>query len=195
MKKVILASKSVYRAALLKQLGIPFIVIPADIDEIPYHGESPESLSKRLAIEKAMSISSQNQGAVVIGADQVADLDGEILVKPENETLAIRQLEKQSGQSVRFYSAFTIMETSLTGPPKIANSISITRVKFKNLNSQEIRSYLEKDRPYDCTGSFKVESLGIALCSEIISDDPSSLLGLPLIQLIQILKDFEIRVI
>ena len=214
MRTLILASASPYRAIQLKQLGLSFSQVPAAIDETPQHGELAAALCERLARAKATKIAEQHPGATVIGADQVVEVAGELLGKPGTFAAARAQLRKQSGATVYFHSGCAAAcmrphEKSHT-PPKagsnsalrtsqiprtartariarIESAVNTTRVVFKALSDAQIDDYLHRDQPYDCAGSFKSESLGISLCAAIYSDDPSSLVGLPLITTGQLL--------
>ena len=211
MRTLILASASPYRAIQLKQLGLSFSQVPAAIDETPQHGELAAALCERLARAKATKIAEQHPGATVIGADQVVEVAGELLGKPGTFAAARAQLRQQSGAMVYFHSgcAAACMRTHENShtPPKagsnsalrtsqtprtariarIESAVNTTRVVFKALSDAQIDDYLHRDQPYDCAGSFKSESLGISLCAAIFSDDPSSLVGLPLITTGQLL--------
>ncbi len=211
MRTLILASASPYRAIQLKQLGLSFSQVPAAIDETPQHGELAAALCERLARAKATKIAEQHPGATVIGADQVVEVAGELLGKPGTFAAARAQLRKQSGATVYFHSGCAAAcmrphENSYTPPnagsnsalrtsqiprtartARIESAVNTTRVVFKALSDAQIDDYLHRDQPYDCAGSFKSESLGISLCAAIYSDDPSSLVGLPLITTGQLL--------
>ena len=208
MRTLILASASPYRAIQLKQLGLSFSQVPAAIDETPQHGELAAALCERLARAKATKIAEQHPEATVIGADQVVEVAGELLGKPGTFAAARAQLRQQSGAMVYFHSgcAAACMRTHENShtPPKagshsalrtlqiartaqIESAVNTTRVVFKALSDAQIDDYLHRDQPYDCAGSFKSESLGISLCAAIYSDDPSSLVGLPLITTGQLL--------
>lgn len=200
MQKLILASASPYRAIQLKQLGLSFSQVPAAIDETPQHGELAAALCERLARQKATKIAEQYPGAAVIGADQVVEVAGELLGKPGTFAAARAQLRKQSGATVYFHSgcaaAYLQPHEDSHTPSKagshnalsvIESAVNTTRVVFKALSDAQIDDYLHRDQPFDCAGSFKSESLGISLCAAIYSDDPSSLVGLPLITTGQLL--------
>jgi len=186
MKSLILASSSKYRQNLLKRLAIPFEAISPDMDESSKANESPIELAKRLSLAKANKIASLHPKAFVIGSDQVA-YDGKCLInKPGNYENAFKQLTSFSGKQVYFYTAISLVNQTRTFT---ATEISTVRVKFRNISDSEIQNYLKQDKPYDCAGSFKVESLGISLFESIKSDDPTSLEGLPLITLSRLLRN------
>ena len=195
MQNLILASSSSYRKALLERLQIPFTCVSPDLDERANHNESAQDQAIRLASEKAQAVAQVFPEATVIGSDQVAELclidsknhSPRVLGKPGNHQRAAEQLSAQSGQLVKFYTAVTVLKG---GVPRSA--LDITEVKFRHLNSVEIETYLKADTPYDCAGSFKAESLGVSLFESIKSDDPSALIGLPLIKLSQMLRDLSI---
>ncbi|BDX21919.1 Maf-like protein [Polynucleobacter sp. TUM22923] len=183
-KKLILASTSVYRYELLMRLGIPFTVIAPQVDETPLPHESTAELALRLAIAKATAVSKDHPQAWVIGSDQVADLYGAAIGKPGNFERALAQLQLMRGAKVTFHTALCLMhgesETSLNIP---------TEVKFRNLPDETLEAYLRAEEPYDCAGSAKSEGMGIALLDFIRSDDPTALIGLPLIALSGLLRD------
>ena len=181
---LILASTSVYRRELLQRLGIPFGVQAPKIDETPLAEEDTLSLALRLAQAKALAISKMHPEAWVIGSDQVADLNGSALGKPGNFENAMAQLQKMRGATVKFHTALCLMRgeesTTLCVP---------TEVQFRNLPDEVLESYLLTETPYDCAGSAKVEGLGISLIEKLHSDDPTALIGLPLIALSGLLRD------
>jgi len=172
--KLVLASTSPYRAALLERLGIPFDTAPPHVDEALKPGESPAACAQRLADAKCDALLAEGQ--VVIGSDQVADLGGRILGKPGNHATALEQLIACQGQSVKFHTAVTI-----AGPGRRLRHLAETRVLFRQLPEQALDQYLRLEQPYDCAGGFKAEGLGIRLFQRIESDDPTALIGLPLI--------------
>jgi len=182
---LILGSTSRYRRALLERLRIPFTVVAPDVDETPLPGEAPAVLALRLALSKARAVARQHRQAVVIGADQVADLDGEPIGKPGNHARAVAQLRLLSGRSVVFQTALAVVrpatgfEVALLAP---------VRVRFRELGDAEIERYLRLEQPYDCAGSAKSETLGIALLASVESDDPTALVGLPLIRTAELLR-------
>ncbi|GHD29830.1 Maf family protein [Halioglobus pacificus] len=182
---LILASSSKYRQSLLHRLGLPFDAIAPDIDESAQPGESPEALATRLAHIKAYEIAANRADDWVIGSDQVASLNGNILGKPGTEDVAIAQLQASSGNVVHFYTAVT-----LTNHRKDVHfhHLEPTAVHFRELSKAEICDYVRRDQPLDCAGSFKWESLGIALFERLEGRDPTALEGLPLIALSSMLQ-------
>jgi septum formation protein len=172
--KLVLASTSPYRATLLERLGIPFDAAPPHVEEALNPGESPPDCAQRLADAKCEAL--QAEGRVVIGSDQVADLEGRILGKPGNHAAALQQLSACQGQSVRFHTAVTI-----AGQGRRLRHLDETRVLFRRLPEQALDQYLRLEQPYDCAGGFKAEGLGIRLLQRIESEDPTALIGLPLI--------------
>jgi len=187
---LILASGSPYRRALLERLGLPFQVRPANADETIAAGEAPGAAALRLARAKAAAIEPESP-SLVIGSDQVAEIDGRILGKPGGHEQAARQLREQSGRLVLFHTALCLRDTRDGGE---RTALDTVRVRFRELTDAEIEAYLHHDRPYDCAGSFKSELLGSALCESIESDDPASLVGLPLIRLAAMLREAGVRV-
>ncbi len=189
--KLILASTSVYRAELLAKLRQPFEQVAPDCDETPFDNESATALVERLAINKAKSIADTNPEAIVIGSDQVADLDGQILGKPGNRNAAIEQLQALSGKELVFYTGLAVTRHSTD---QTRSSVVPTRVVFRTLTPHKIERYLDADEPYNCAGSFKSESLGSALVESMSSDDPAALIGLPLIRLSTYLDELGIAI-
>ena len=183
-KKLILASTSVYRRELLERLRIPFEIISPKVDEAPLPGESTLNLALRLAKAKAAIVAKDHPDAWVIGSDQVADLCGAALGKPGNFERAMAQLQLMRGATVTFHTALCLMhgetETTLSIP---------TEVTFRKLSDEILEAYLHAEEPYDCAGSAKSEGLGISLLETIESDDPTALIGLPLIALSGLLRD------
>jgi septum formation protein len=183
-KKLILASTSVYRRELLERLRIPFEIISPKVDEAPLPGEGTLSLALRLAKAKAAIVAKNHPDAWVIGSDQVADLCGAALGKPGNFERAMAQLQIMRGATVTFHTALCLMhgetETTLSIP---------TEVTFRKLSDEILEAYLHAEEPYDCTGSAKSEGLGISLLETMKSDDPTALIGLPLIALSGLLRD------
>ena len=184
-EKLILASSSKYRKELLKRLGIPFDCQTPHIDETPLPDESPAALANRLAVQKAEAISMKNPHAVVIGSDQVAVCNQQIIGKPGSHEAAFDQLSGFSGQSVEFLTAVSVQSHHLQLKEKHTDC---TRVLFRTLQPDEIRRYLQKEKPFDCAGAFKAEALGIVLFESIISEDPTALVGLPLIRTAAMLR-------
>lgn len=179
-----------YRRELLSRLRVPFMVAPPHVDETPRAGEAPAELARRLAQAKAMAVARQHPHTVVIGSDQVADLAGESLGKPGNHANAVAQLEKMSGRIVIFQTAVSVVcqETGFA-----QHDLAPVRVRFRALGRPEIEAYLQAEQPYDCAGSAKSEGLGIALLDAIESDDPTALVGLPLIRTCRMLRAAGVR--
>ncbi len=183
-KKLILASTSVYRRELLERLRIPFEVVSPKVDETPLAGESTLELALRLARAKAAAVAKTHPDAWVIGSDQVADLCGAAIGKPGNFERALAQLQLMRGASVTFHTALCLMH----GDTETTVSIP-TEVQFRKLSDEILEAYLLAEEPYDCAGSAKSEGLGISLLEAIKSDDPTALIGLPLIALSGLLRD------
>ena len=190
--RLILGSSSRYRRELLQRLRLPFDVHSPDLDETPRPGEAPAALACRLAIAKARAVAALYPDAVVIGSDQVADLNGEPLGKPGNHVRAVAQLRQMRGQSVVFQTAVAVACLA-TGFEQML--LAPVRVQFRDLDDAEIESYLRAEEPYDCAGSAKSEGLGIALLSCIDNDDPSALVGLPLIRTCALLRAAGVKVL
>ncbi|WP_144638691.1 Maf family nucleotide pyrophosphatase [Bordetella genomosp. 13] len=184
---LILASSSPYRRELLSRLRLPFTAISPDIDETPRPGETPTELALRLSVEKAQAVAARHPGALVIGSDQVATVDGTPIGKPGSFERARAQLEGLSGRDVEFHSAL-----ALTDGTRVLREDVVTRCRFRTLSRAAIEAYLRAEQPYDTAGSAKAESLGIALMQAIESDDPTAIIGLPLIALTNMLREFGI---
>lgn len=182
---LILGSTSRYRRELLERLALPFEVVAPEVDETPLPGEAPRALALRLARAKARAVAHRHPQAVVIGSDQVADLGGEPLGKPGTHDRAIAQLRRMRGQTVVFQTAVAVV-CAATGFEQL--DLAAVNVVFRDLDDQEIERYLRAEEPYDCAGSAKSEGLGIALLSRIDNDDPSALVGLPLIRTCHMLR-------
>jgi septum formation protein len=178
-RALVLGSTSRYRCELLQRLHIPFTTAAPQVDETPMPGETPCELARRLALEKARAVARDFPRAVVIGADQVADLNGQPLGKPGTHERAVAQLRQMRGQTVIFQTALAVVCLD-SGFEE--SSLAAVRVKFRDLTDVEIENYLRAEQPYDCAGSAKSEGLGIALLESIESDDPTALVGLPLIR-------------
>ncbi len=180
---LILASTSRYRRELLGRLGLPFAVEAPGVDETRHPGEAPAPLVARLAAEKALAVARRHPGAVVIGSDQLAWLPpDEVLGKPGGRDVAIAQLARCAGQAVRFLTALHIVRVDDAGA--VATSYfttDVTEVRFRSLGVDEIARYVDREKPYDCAGGFKCEGLGIALFEAIRNEDPTALIGLPMI--------------
>lgn len=177
--RLVLASTSPYRRTLMERLRLPFTTASPKVDELPRPGESPRALALRLAIAKAEAVSKLNRGAWVVGADQVAECDDDILGKPGSAERARMQLAVCSGRVVTFHTAVRLM----TDSGEAHTHVDVTRVKFRVLTSEEIERYVEIDDPLDCAGSFRSEGLGIVLFERVESEDPTALIGLPLLWL------------
>lgn len=182
---LILGSTSRYRHELLSRLHLPFDVAAPDVDETPQPGEAPRALALRLALAKAQAVAALHPHAVVIGSDQVADLAGQPLGKPGSHERATAQLRQMRGQTVVFQTAVAVV-CQETGFEQV--DLAAVQVRFRDLNDAEIERYLRAEQPYDCAGSAKSEGLGIALLDAIDSDDPTALIGLPLIRTCRMLR-------
>ena len=183
---LVLASTSRYRRELLERLRLPFEVQAPQVDETPRPGEAPADLALRLALEKARAVARQRPAAVVIGSDQVADLDGAPIGKPGTHERAVAQLQAMSGRTVVFQTAVAVVRAEAGFERALLAPVT---VRFRALGSDEIEHYLRLEQPYDCAGSAKSETLGIALLQAIESDDPTALVGLPLIRTCALLRD------
>ena len=189
-RRLVLASTSPYRKALLERLGLGFDVAAPGVDEAALRGEAPEQTALRLSVLKAKAV--QAVDAIVIGADQVASLDGRRLGKPGEHDKSVRQLRRLSGRTAEFHTALTVLD-SASGEHH--SRVVPCRVTFRDLDAQTIEAYLRREQPYDCAGSAKAEGLGIALIARIDTDDPTSLIGLPLIALTEMLARAGLRVL
>jgi septum formation protein len=183
---LILGSTSRYRRELLERLHLPFAVEAPQVDETPHPGEAPAALAMRLALAKARAVAALHPDAVVIGSDQVADLDGLPVGKPGTHERATEQLRAMRGRAVVFQTAVAVVRRS-TGYERAL--LAPVTVRFRALSDAEIEHYLRTEQPYDCAGSAKCETLGIALLEAIDSDDPTALVGLPLIRTCQLLRE------
>lgn len=182
--RLILASTSIYRRELFGRLRLAFDVAKPDTDESPLPGESPPALAIRLAGAKAAAVAEHHPDAWVIGSDQVAELDGQALGKPGTRHNALAQLSNMAGREVRFHTALALVRQ---GHPPLA-ALDTTRVCFRPLRADEIERYVDAEQPFDCAGSFKSEGLGISLFDAIHSEDPTALIGLPLIATARLLR-------
>jgi len=191
-QQLILASSSPYRKQLLEKLGLDFTCASPDINEDIHGNETAPELALRLAHQKAMALAKQYPQHIIIASDQVAMLDGKQLGKPGNKENTILQLQQSSGKSIAFYTSLCVLNSATQS---FKSDIDCCTVHFKTLSEQEIIHYVEREKPYDCAGGFKSEGLGIALFDRIEGDDPNSLIGLPLIKLISLLKAFGISVL
>ena len=184
-KKIVLGSTSRYRAELLGRLGLDFVTASPDTDEAPLSGELPAATAFRLAIAKAQSLKSRFQNALIIGADQVADQNGIAIGKPGTREKAIEQLRQMRGQTLIFHSGLALLNTATNNTQ---SRIVATTVRFREYSNEEIENYLDRENALDCAGSAKSEGLGIALIASMQSDDPTALVGLPLIALTDMLR-------
>jgi septum formation protein len=184
-RALILGSTSRYRRELLERLRVPFDVVSPEVDETPLPGEAPQALATRLALAKAKAVAALHHQAVVIGSDQVADLNGEPLGKPGTHERAVVQLQRMRGQTVIFQTAVSVVcQASGFEQTELAQ----IKVRFRDLSDAEIEAYLRAEEPYDCAGSAKSEGLGIALLDAIDNDDPTALIGLPMIRTARLLR-------
>ncbi|MFT6918700.1 MAG: MAF protein [Cognaticolwellia sp.] len=192
MKKLVLGSTSPFRKEILAKLNIPFVCAKPNIDESAFDNESPVELVERLAIEKAKAVAGEFPDALIIGSDQVAICDGEILGKPHNFENAVKQLEKFSNKTVVFYTGLCVYDSGLDYTTAL---IEPFLVHFNQLSLSDIENYLHAEQPYNCAGSFKSEGLGICLFKKLEGDDPNTLIGLPLIKLVELLKQHDVNVL
>ena len=179
-KPLVLASSSLYRQELLKRLRLPFTAVSPDIDESPAPGETPPATALRLAEQKARALAARFPDALIIGSDQVAELDGLAIGKPGDHAEAVKQLTAASAHTVYFHTALCLLDA---GVGQAQTKIATNEVKFRALTPEQIERYLLAEKPYDCAGSAKSEGLGITLIESIRGDDPNALIGLPLIEL------------
>lgn len=192
MKTLVLGSTSPFRKTILEKLQLPFLCAKPEVDESELPNESPQMLVERLAIEKARAVSIQHPNALIIGSDQVAMCEGEIIGKPHNFDNAVIQLTKFSGKAITFYTGLCVYNCE---DNKTVSLVEPFTVHFNELNQDEIKNYLYAEQPYNCAGSFKSEGLGICLFSKLEGDDPNTLIGLPLIKLVALLKQQGIDVL
>lgn len=190
---IILASSSKYRSQILAKLGLEFSCLTPDCDESPHVGESAQDLVMRLATAKAMACAPKAMApSLIIGSDQVCVLDGQIIGKPHTQENAIKQLTQASGKVISFYTGLCVYHSQSEQAKVLCNEF---KVHFKKLTHAQIESYVAKEMPLDCAGSFKSEGLGIALFEKLEGDDPNALIGLPLIDLIKLLNQFGVEVL
>jgi len=188
-RTLILASSSPYRRALLEQLRLPFTCVSPHIDEAALPGERPPELARRLAQEKVCALAARHPDALIIGSDQVAECGGRALGKPGSRERAVAQLQSCSGRAVHFYTGVSLLDTA---SGKQRTEVESFAVHFRQLSDGQIRRYVELEKPYDCAGSFKAEGLGVVLFEKMEGSDFSSLIGLPLIRLVELLREFGI---
>lgn len=191
-RKLILGSTSPYRRDLLTRLRVPFETHSPEVDETPRSGEPPPEMACRLALTKAHAVAEKFPQAIVIGSDQVADLDGQPLGKPGNHERAVAQLRQMRGRTVIFQTAVAVV-CAETGFEQV--ELAQVKVKFRQLTDPEIETYLRAETPYDCAGSAKSEGLGIALLESIENDDPTALVGLPLIRTCRLIQSAGVRLL
>jgi MAF protein len=185
MKTLVLGSTSPFRKSILEKLNLPFDCAKPNIDETAFAGEPPQALVERLAIEKARAVAEEFPDALIIGSDQVAVCEGEILGKPHNFENGVKQLTKFSNKAVTFYTGLCVLNSANN---QVASLIEPFIVHFNELSHADIERYLKAEQPYNCAGSFKSEGLGICLFKKLEGDDPNTLIGLPLIKLVALLK-------
>lgn len=189
-RPLILGSSSAYRRELLARLGLPFETAAPDVDETPLPGETPLALAERLALAKARAVARAHPQAIVIGSDQVAELDGQPLGKPGSHERAVAQLQRMRGRSVSFHTAVAVVCLD-SGFEQV--DVAPVQAQFRELDDASIERYLRAEKPYDCAGSAKSEGLGITLLDAIHSDDPTTLIGLPLIRTSRLLRAAGLR--
>jgi len=189
---IVLASTSPYRRQLIERLGLPHRVHAPQVDESPLSGEVPRATALRLARAKALNVAETFPGAVVIGSDQVAELDGIALGKPFEHAAALAQLERMQGRDVVFHTALAVAGPTID---RLQIDCVPTTVRFRSLPRPMLDAYLRADQPYDCAGAAKIESLGIALVERVEADDPTALIGLPLIRLTTMLAVAGVEVL
>jgi septum formation protein len=190
-RPLVLGSTSRYRRELLERLALPFTVVAPDVDESPAPGEAPADLASRLALAKARAVAARQPEAIVIGSDQVADLGGEPLGKPGDHARATAQLRRMRGRTVVFHTAVSVV-CAATGFAR--SDLAAVEVLFRDLSDAEIERYLRAEQPYDCAGSAKSEGLGITLLDSIRNDDPTALIGLPLVRTCRLLRAAGLQV-
>jgi len=182
---LVLASTSPFRRALLERLGLPFTTAAPEVDETRRPEEPPQVLVLRLAESKARAVAPEHPGALIIGSDQVACIDGQVIGKPGGRDAAIAQLQRASGKTLVFHTGLCLLN-SATG--RAQTLVEPFQVHFRPLTLERINGYLDREQPYNCAGSFKSEGLGIALFERLEGEDPSALIGLPLIRLVTLLE-------
>ena len=189
---LVLASSSPFRRLLLEQLDLPFRSISPEIDETPISGEGPQDLVRRLSIAKARAVAPKAPASLVIGSDQISVHNGRIVGKPQDHADAVSQLKNSSGQIINFYTGVALLNT-------VNNNLQVEvipfEIHFRSITYDQIEKYLEREQPYGCCGSLRADGLGIALLKRLAGNDPSALIGLPLITLVQMLKVEGIDVI
>ena len=194
-ERIILASSSEYKAAALRKLKIDFAQIDPNIDEALRDGEHPREACQRLALSKAKTVAENNPSAVVIGADQIGICKQNILAKTGDKQRAVDQILSISGELCYFFTAVAVAKNNAASGVRTELMCDTTKVQLRQLNAREIQTYVELDNPISCAGSFKAESLGIALFERIETSDPSALIGLPLIGVTTLLKIFNVHLL
>lgn len=189
---LVLASTSIYRKELLSRLGLPFVTDAPDVEESRKGNESPRHLVQRLSEAKARAVAPRHPDALIIGSDQVAILDDQILGKPGGHDHAVAQLRLAAGKRLQFLTGLCVLNVC-SGVAQV--DVVLYTVVFRSLSEEQIENYLRREQPYHCAGSFKSEALGIALCERYEGDDPNALIGLPLIRLIQMLEKEGVNVV
>jgi len=189
-RRIVLASSSRYRQQSLARLQLPFATEAPAVEELPLAGEAHVRTAERLSLLKAQAAARRQPDAIIIGADQVAELDGQAIGKPGTHERALQQLLAMSGRTVRFHSGIALVDAQ--AGQSLVRSVP-TDVTFRTLSRSTIEAYLHRDQPYDCAGSAKIESLGICLVESVRSDDPTALIGLPLIALTSMLAAFGVQ--
>ena len=184
--QLVLASTSIYRRELLNKLRLPFVVAAPRINETPLPDEAPDAAALRLSIGKAKAVAVDFPGALIIGSDQIASLNGNHIGKPGNHANAVVQLRQMRGQSIIFYTALSLYNSA---SERLQSCVVPTTVRIRNLSDSQIEHYLHKDQPYDCAGSARSEGLGIAIMDSMTGNDPNALIGLPLIALTDMLAN------
>lgn len=192
MRNLILASSSPFRRQILDKLQLDYNCISPDIDESAFENEAPERLVARLAVEKAKKIAETEHDSLIIGSDQVAVIEGEVLGKPHTHENAVKQLQKLSGHRVTFLTGLALVNSSTGG---IQSETVPFDVVFRTLTDAMIEKYLQAEKPYNCAGSFKSEALGIVLFDKLEGEDPNTLMGLPLIRLVRLLENEDFHVL
>lgn len=192
MKSLVLGSTSPFRRSILEKLQLPFLCDKPDVDETPKEGETAIELVERLAIEKAKSVATKHQNALIIGSDQVALCENKILGKPHTQENAIKQLMSFSGKCVTFYTGLCVIDADSSEHYSLVEPF---HVHFKTLDVDDVKQYVKIEQPLNCAGSFKSEGLGICLFEKLEGDDPNALIGLPLIKLIHLLEKHHLHVL
>lgn len=183
--KLVLASTSPFRKAILDKLAIKFDTASPNTDESPLDGETPQNLVERLSIAKAKAVADKTSNSLVIGSDQVSVINGEIIGKPHTHENAVKQLQNASGKTVTFFTGLCLYNSETQ---QYQSEVALFNVVFRSLSDTQIENYLRKEEPYNCAGSFKSEALGIVLFEKLVGDDPNTLMGLPLIRLVKMLE-------